>query len=499
MWRQSDPVLQARSLWLLGALGELGRAPVEEALRHSDPRFRILGLRVLRAQSGDVAAELKALLSDPSPQVRREVALALRELPDGAALEPLVALSRQYDGRDRWYLEALGIGARGRENLLYPRLREAFPGWTPLLGELLWEFRPSDALPFLSSHASKGALDALAALPSADAARAVAQLAAGADAALADRAFAHLGRRLFSEWSGFRGDRAVIAAVRKALTDPRRRQAALELAADLGDPAYLPEVEKVAEEGPAPQRALALRAISYARPEGLEPKLRQIIAGQAPNEVRAEAVRILGRSAGGLNFLLDLQEKGELPGEVKNLAAALTNSSRDPQVRARARRLLPPPAARGNAPLPPPGALLAREADAERGRKLFSLTTGPRCNSCHTIGQGKKVGPDLATIGGKLGKQALLDSILNPSAGIAPEYYQWVLETRSQGMVIGILAEDTPERVVVRTENDEEIRLRPSEIVSRRRSRMSMMPDDLVNQMTAQELVDLLAYLTTLK
>ena len=108
-------------------------------------------------------------------------------------------------------------------------------------------------------------------------------------------------------------------------------------------------------------------------------------------------------------------------------------------------------------------------------------------------------GPDLSGVGGKLGKDALLDAILNPSAGIAPEYYVWILDTRSQGQVIGILAEDTPQRVVVRNESGDEIRLKPSDIKARRRSQLSMMPEDLVNQMTERQLVDLLAYLTTLK
>jgi putative heme-binding domain-containing protein len=75
----------------------------------------------------------------------------------------------------------------------------------------------------------------------------------------------------------------------------------------------------------------------------------------------------------------------------------------------------------------------------------------------------------------------------------------WILETRSQGQVIGILAEDTPQRVVVRNENGDEIRLKPSDIKSRRRSQLSMMPEDLVNHMTEQQLVDLLEYLTTLR
>ena len=74
----------------------------------------------------------------------------------------------------------------------------------------------------------------------------------------------------------------------------------------------------------------------------------------------------------------------------------------------------------------------------------------------------------MAAIGSKLGKDALLDSILSPSATIAHEYVTW------------ILAVDTPQRVVVKTENGEAIRLKPGEI-------------------TGRQLADVLEFLTTLK
>lgn len=108
-------------------------------------------------------------------------------------------------------------------------------------------------------------------------------------------------------------------------------------------------------------------------------------------------------------------------------------------------------------------------------------------------------GPTLATIGSKYDKRGLLDAILSPSAGIAPEYYVYILDTTTQGLVVGVIAEDTPEQVVVRNEFGDEIRLKPEEITDRRKSNLSMMPEDIVNTMTEQELIDLLEYLATLK
>src|SRR5439155_11266705 len=208
--------------------------------------------------------------------------------------------------------------------------------------------------------------------------------------------------------------------------------------------------------------------IGYAKTRGLDSEFRQLILSAAPNEVRSEAVRVLGRSDRGMSLLLDLEQAGKLPAELRNTTTGIVNTSRNPAIKARAEKLLPHFAGKNKQTLPSVRKLLTEDSDARRGRLVFTSTTGPKCNSCHKLGEGKKsTGPDLSSVGGKLGKDALHDAILNPSAGIAPEYYVWILDTRSQGQVIGILAEDTPQRVVVRNESGDEIRLKPSDIKAR--------------------------------
>jgi putative membrane-bound dehydrogenase-like protein len=179
MLKQGDPILRARALWLLGGIPGEGEQEVQKAMKDSDPNFRALAIRILRLNGTDIVSATRPLIQDPSPQVRREIALALRQLKPEEAMEPLVELCRQYDGKDRWYLEALGIAARGRENLLYTHLREIYPEkWNSLLGQFLWEFRPSQALSYLiSSFKDTGldnrqrteALDALSVMDSAEA------------------------------------------------------------------------------------------------------------------------------------------------------------------------------------------------------------------------------------------------------------------------------------------------------------------------------------------
>jgi putative membrane-bound dehydrogenase-like protein len=545
MMRSGDPILRARALWLLGGIPGEGVASVEAALEDIDSNFRMLALRILRRYGADLKDALALLAKDPSPQVRREVAVTLRELPAQQALEPLLVLSRKYDGKDRWMLEALGIAARGKENDLYPRLREILPArWNLRLGQLLWEFRPSQALADLISwfkdegHSTQErmeVLQALSAQASPEAGVAVAEFVRSAEQPkeLVEKAFERMAKQLFSEWMELQKNPVVLEAIKKGLQSNALQAQALELAGDLEEPefaadvlaiaksttiseelrgtailslgrmrgdAYVQELEEMTRNGTVGLRVMAVRALGDLKPKTLEIEMRKIIVSQAPNEVRSEAVRVLGRTDAGCKLLLDLEQTGKLPSELRSVASGVTHANRNPQIRSRAQKLLPPVISKNKRPLPPIREMLAREGDFERGRKVFNAVAGPKCKSCHSLDEaGKSLGPNLSTIGDKLGKEALLDSILNPSAGIAPEYYVWALKTKTEGEVIGIVAEDTPQRVTVLTDATTELRLKPSDVISRRRSRLSIMPEDLAGTMTEQQLVDLLSFLTTLR
>jgi hypothetical protein len=68
-------------------------------------------LRIARELKLDLIPKIQSLAQDKSPQVRRECAIALRHHSSPEAPKLWAQLATQYDGQDRWYLEALGIGA----------------------------------------------------------------------------------------------------------------------------------------------------------------------------------------------------------------------------------------------------------------------------------------------------------------------------------------------------------------------------------------------------
>ena len=162
----------------------------ERQLADGDPQIRVAAFRALRSAKPSILAEARRLAADPSPAVRREVALAMRGTPFDQSRDILMALATGFDGKDRWYLEALGTAATGNESALYSALLSSLPSRSPLdwnerFAAIAWRLHPVaavDALaaraaaPQLSAEARQQALVALGFINDASAAQAMARL-----------------------------------------------------------------------------------------------------------------------------------------------------------------------------------------------------------------------------------------------------------------------------------------------------------------------------------
>jgi hypothetical protein len=143
LWKSSEPRLRARALQLLARIPGREDHYLAAALQDGDSDLRITGLRIARERRRDVIALVKQLVRDSSPQVRRECALALRHHPSSEAPALWAELARQHDGQDRWYLEALGIGAdRQWDSCLAAYLRQVPDAWQTASGrDVIWRSR----------------------------------------------------------------------------------------------------------------------------------------------------------------------------------------------------------------------------------------------------------------------------------------------------------------------------------------------------------------------
>lgn len=191
LFADANPYVRARAVWLLAELGAEGLAKVESQLATTDPLMRIAAFRALRRVNHRVLVHAKALANDASAAVRREVALALRDVPFADARELLLTLARGYDGRDRFYLEAWGTGCTGKEAETYAALaatqnEKDAAKWTPAYANLVWRLTPADAVAAFAARAGStqlteterlAATTALGFIPTRDAANALLDLA----------------------------------------------------------------------------------------------------------------------------------------------------------------------------------------------------------------------------------------------------------------------------------------------------------------------------------
>jgi hypothetical protein len=152
LWQNPNLRYRARALWLLGKIPGRAQHFVDLAFAASEPDLRIAGLRLARQAGLDVLELAARLANDSSPQVRRECALAVHGAKGDRAADLWASLAAQHDGDDRWYLEALGIGAEGNWDACFDAwLRRAGDeGWnTPAGRDIVWRSRSSHALPYL--------------------------------------------------------------------------------------------------------------------------------------------------------------------------------------------------------------------------------------------------------------------------------------------------------------------------------------------------------------
>jgi len=111
LFGDDDARVRARALWLLGKISGKEQMYVDKAAADKDENIRIVAVRLARQNGADVLGLVEKLLHDRSPQVRRELAIALHQNKDKRVPALWGELATQHDGKDRWYLEALGIGA----------------------------------------------------------------------------------------------------------------------------------------------------------------------------------------------------------------------------------------------------------------------------------------------------------------------------------------------------------------------------------------------------
>lgn len=131
----------------------------------------------------------------------------------------------------------------------------------------------------------------------------------------------------------------------------------------------------------------------------------------------------------------------------------------------------------------------------KHGQEIYAAA---QCASCHRFrGEGGAVGPDLTGVGTRYAPVDVLKSLTEPSAVISEQYQNTSVSLKDGDEIVGRIVEDTPQKLVVVLDpiQGTKTEVRPAEVTSRTPSKISPMPEGLLNTFTRDEILDLLAYL----
>ena len=161
--------------------------------------------------------------------------------------------------------------------------------------------------------------------------------------------------------------------------------------------------------------------------------------------------------------------------------------------------LPPDPKGRKLGSNPRPSTIMALTGDAKKGEELF-FNKDLKCANCHKIGtKGETLGPELTAIGKTRSRAELLESMLQPSVRIEPQFAAYNVKTLDSRSFTGLLVKRDDKQVVLKDGENKTITLAASDVESVTPSRLSLMPDGLMAGLTPQEAADLLEFLVSRK
>jgi putative heme-binding domain-containing protein len=234
-----------------------------------------------------------------------------------------------------------------------------------------------------------------------------------------------------------------------------------------------------------------------------EAQLREQAVADAKNRIteRAETIqKLLGTTSGAL-VLTHAFAEDRLPESIRTLVLTTAMARPEVQVRDLFERFIPDDQrVQRLGGLIKPDTILNLKGDVARGKELFFKTNGLQCINCHQVdGVGKVLGPDLTHIAKKYNRAQILENILEPSKVIDLQYLTYLAETTDGKVYTGLLVSKDDKEVILKDAEAKEIHLPANKVDRLVPQQKSIMPEQLLRDLTAEQAADLLAYLESLK
>ena len=510
------------SLWTLHLMGELSLNRAAGWLEHDDPHIRRWTVRLLGDRHQGHSSMAVLAESESDVQVRSQLASTAQRIDASAALPIIKALiSRDEDVEDLhmplmiwWALESHADAWDGVRSLLADPEIWKRPIFQRHLGSRL-----------MRRYAAAGGttnLDRCAALlglaPDEQSRRV---LMSGLNQAFQGRTMAKLPdalARALDEYLAEFGDSALVIGVRqqsassitKAIALLKDRSADLglqtEIAKSLGEvdvPSSVPTLISLALAKSTSRPALQRVAIaSLARydddsiPRALVGAMNSSISGE--HSLRSTACRTLAsRPKWAEVMLAELNEWRLRRDQIPTDVIQQLYTYQDPRVAEQVERAFGKPIQRTSQAQIDEirrlrGLLAGADADAGAGRAHFVR----RCGNCHQLfGEGKKVGPPLD--GYDRGNLSFwLNAIVEPSLEIREGFQSYLVLTDDGRAINGMIAAQDPESITLRNADNAMTTISREQIETFRAIDTSLMPADVLKEMSDQQIRDLFAYLT---
>jgi len=484
-----SPLARVQALYALDGLSAVDSGTVLGALRDPDEWVRVHALRLSEGftqTNPQVVQKILALAADPSIQVRYQAAFSLGELQHPGKGAALAEIARR-DVESSWTQAAVLSSASHIEGELFVSL-SGLPSFQ----------RDKSAQQFLRQLSILvGARN-----NSNDVARVLGYCEHTTDAGVSFALLRAVGEGLQRAGSSLvkaaNGTDVFSAARRAALADAAPEDVLVEAIELLGQADFetaSPVFNSILTQshGPAAQLA-AIRGFGRFNQPQVAAALLQSWPSFTPR-VRSEALAVLLARPQRSMLLLKAIEEGTVRStELSSSQMKFLATHRDAALRQKAAELfqsnaLPQGEEMVRSFLP----ALELNGNAARGRSIFL----ERCSSCHRLGgEGYAVGPDLASVKTS-GREKMLVSILDPNREVQPAYLGYLVETRDDESLVGLIANETATSLIVREAFSRETVVPRSSVKRIQSLGQSLMPEGLEHGLDAQALADLLEYIST--
>ena len=531
LFNSDNSRMKARAFWALCKIID-GKKYTELALADKNPDIKIAGIRAARQLKLDVISYLKSLVYSNNPQIRRECAIALHGNKSSEAAELWAILATQHDGKDRWYLEALGIGASENWDACFAAYLKKVTDPTQTLAsrDIVWRARTNESIQFLASLATDSKIDLKDRLryfrafdfnkgkSKSETLLAMLKGNSAEQNQLNQLALSHLD-------VDFVKTSLVAKVALKNLMSNLQGKPYLELQDKYLMPEENPRLLSMITAGQniresseiliksnegltlvkqvlnnPKQEILAIKLLEGIRGNGSKTSLnllQSVIFDKTKSSaMRKEATRFLGGSQGGEDLVLAYLKEGKIQKDFVPVAVEGVSRAWRRNVRVEASKYLGNVVSTTKSKLPPISELIAMNGDAKKGVEIFSAN----CSVCHQVnGEGMDFGPKLSEIGSKLGKDGQYLAIMYPDAGIGFGYEGWELKMKDGSVLNGIISSKTETDLILKMPGGIIQNLKTSAVKSMKMMPNSMMPTGLMDGMSKEEAVNLVEYLAGLK